>query len=358
MDENDAVQPGIIALPTDHPREFFILGADADLDAFGDPVATAPPHLARHATTLRSVVEGAQTYGELSGRLVLVDSKTATAMRAGRMLRDEGGQMIAVVRRADGKFESLARLRSVGSAAASVSALSNALSAMALQAQLDRIERRLSEISNGVNHIAQEQMLQWHAQTHGAQDIILEVYRTANRAGALTAANWSQITSIGQVVRAQIRGDRQRLEQTVRELERAVKERDLKSRESEVTAQVTKVLAAYTALSRSTRAWVQYSSLRLWHLTVADDPTLDSYRDELLSFVAESEGTIGPLGERARAAIDAVLDSRWFRRARRPFVAKRLPRRQEAAYAELARADWSPLEIQPPGQDVVRWQPS
>lgn len=358
MDENDAVRPGIIALPTDHPREFFVLGGEEEVDAFGDPVATAPPHLARHAAALRSVVEGAQAYGELSGRLVLVDAKTASAMRAGRVLRDGSGQVTAVVRRADGKFESLARLRSVGSAVASVSALSNALSAMALQAQLDRIERRLSEISAVVNHLAQEQMLQWHAQTHGAQDMILEVYRTANRAGTLTAANWSQIASIGQIVRAQIRGDRQRLEQTVRGLERAVTVGDLKSRDSEVEAEVKKVLAAYTALSRCTRAWVQYSSLRLWYLTVTDDPTLDSYRDELLTFVAESEGSIGPLGERARASIDAVLDTRWYRRASRPIAARRLPRRQEAAYAELAQADWAPLEIQPPGQEVVRWQPS
>lgn len=352
--ETPADQPeGLIVVATDNRNEFFAVGETREVESLGVTLMTSPPQLGHHAATLRAAVDGVRGYGELSGRLVLVDDKTAAAIRAGKMVQDKGGEMLAIAKGADGKFQSIARLRQVGGALASVSALSNALSAMALQAQLDRIERKLTAIADSIVGFAREQMLQWHATTRGAQDVLFEVYRTAQSAGELTAANWSQISALGHVIRTQIQGDRQRLSEVVTELELAVRKADIAARVPEALTKVQEVSSAYAALSESTRAWVQFSGLRLWHFTTTNEPALEAYRRELEQFIRDSHHTIGDLGERATDAALKLDEARWYRRVQHPLINKRLTASRERAVTDLARADWAPLELRPPSRELT-----
>jgi len=342
----------VLALPTDRPNEVFFFGPTAELDEYGATLATSPPQLARHAATLRAGVDASRSYTELSGRLVLVDDKTAAALKSGMMMRDKSGEILAKVLRDDGKISSVTRLREVGGLAAGAASLTNAMSAMAMQAQLDRIERQLSAISDGLDKANRELLRQWHAQTVGALDVLREVYTTATRAGELTPSNWLQIGSIGHVVRTQISGDRDRLADAVVELERLVLARDVKQRMKELDSKVDAVRSAHAALTESTRAWAQYSTLRLWHFTVTDDPTIEAYRQQLQMFIESSREEIEPLRMRASNALGQVSSYRWTSVVRHPLVVRQLPAAFAVRLAKLENVNWQPLELQEPSNEI------
>lgn len=350
---DDSAQ-AVLALLTEREDEVYLFGPAEELDGYGSTLATAPLQLTRYAAGLRVGADSARSFGELSGRLVMVDSRTAAAMRAGTMVRDKAGEILAIAKRADGKLASVARLRQVGGLAASAASLTNALSAMALQAQLDRIERQLSAISDEIGAVNRELLREWHAQALGAQDMLREVYSTANRAGDLTPSNWGQIASIGQVVRTQINGDRSRLSAAVTDLERLAVARDLKQRMTELDSKVDAVTRAHAALTESTRTWAQYSALRLWHFTVTGDPTTEAYRHELQAFIESSHESVEPLRGRALGALRQAAQFQWNSRARHPFVARRLPAASQRRLAILEQVNWQPLELRPPSKDLVR----
>ena len=272
-------------------------------------------------------------------------------MKAGAMVRDRAGAVLALTKGADGKIASVARLRQIGGLAAGAASMTSALSAMALQAQLDRIERQLSAISDGIGAVNREQLREWHAQTHGAQDMLREVYSTATRTGELTQSNWLQVASIGHVVRTQINGDRDRLAGAVVELEQLVVKRDLKHRSKALTGNVAAVRDAHAALTESTRTWAQYSALRLWHLTVSGDPTTEAYRQELQTFIQSAHKQVRPLRIRAVRALRQIPEYRWKDRVLHPRITRRLPAESDKMLTMLAEINWRPLELKQPSKD-------
>jgi hypothetical protein len=343
--------PQVLALPTDRPNEIYVFGPIEELDRVGSTLASAPRQLARYASGLQAGVDTARSSLELSGRLVLVDEKTAAAIRAGTMMRDKAGEMLALTTRADKKIASVTRIRQVGGLATSAATLTSALSAMAMQAQLDRIERQLSALSEGVENVNREILREWQAQTLGAQDVLMEVYATATKTGELTPSNWSQIASIGHVVRTQINGDRDRLKAAVVQLERLAAAPDVKQRRNELGTKVADVLNAHAALSQSTRTWAQYSALRLWHFTVSGDPTLEAYQEELQAFMAGSRQELEPLRARTLDALRAIAQHGWKSAVRHPFVVRQLPAATQDRLADLEHVRWRPLELEPPTAD-------
>ncbi len=357
VSEPDTPQGQVLALLTERPNEIYLFGPAEELEGYGSTLATAPSQIARYAAGLRVGTEAARSFAELSGRLVLVDEKTAAAIRAGAMMHDKAGEVLAIVKNANGKFSSIARLRSVGGLAASATSMTNALSAMALQAQLDRIERQLSALSDGIDTVNRELLREWHAQILGAQDMLREVYGTATRTGELTPANWAQIASIGQVVRAQINGDRDRLVAAVEDLERLAVARDLKQRMKDLDSRVDAVRSAHAALTESTRTWAQYSALRLWHFTVSADPTIEAYRQELKTFIESSHEDVKPLRVRASNALGQLTEARWTARARHPLIARRLPSASKGRLAILDKVNWQPLELRQPSKELVLYRP-
>lgn len=112
-------------------------------------------------------------------------------------------------------------------------------------------------------------------------------------------------------MRTQLNGDRDRLAEAIADLERLGAAADVKQRMVELDAKVETVMTAHAALSRSTRAWAQFSTLRLWHFTVTDDPTIEAYRSELQRFIESSREEIDPLRIRAANALREVGTFRW-----------------------------------------------
>lgn len=336
----EATSESVMLLTTDRPGEVVAFGSPSQLDALGSTLATLPDQLARHAVTTRALVDGARAMGESSGRLVLVDPTTAAAMRAGTLVRDGGGKLLAIGRDANGRFASVARIQQVGGAVASVTALTNAASAMALQAQLNRIEESLEAMAEKLDDIRREQAILADADRTSTEQLLARTYAAARSAGVLTTANWQVVSSLAKPILAAVDADRQRLRDAVGKLD-ALSRDKVKARTRQITDAVNEVRAAHHAYVRSCRSWVQYSTLHLWHLTVTDDPTLPQYEDQLRSFIEDSR-SLRETGLQALAALDVAAE---FRRLLHPIARRRLPDAIDGERTALEATNWTPLVL-------------
>ncbi|NUK07837.1 hypothetical protein HRW23_34620 [Streptomyces lunaelactis] len=341
------VDSQVLVLPGTSDDEVYAFGARENLDVFGTTVIQTPMQLGSWATQAKAAVDGVQAYQQMVGCIVRVDPEMAGAIRAGRAAKDKAGEVLALVRNSKGRFEHVARLKGVGGLAAAAS-MTNALSAMALQAQLDRIEKQLTTISEQVGSVQRQQLREWNSEARAAQLQLAEVYRTARSAETLSEMNWRQIESSGILLRQHLLHDIDRLREAITTLEDVARDRTLRGRERRLTDSVEVLLASGAALEDSSRSWVQFSTLRLWRMTVVDDPTLESYREELAAYIARQATTLDPLIARADAAISQVADFRWWHLARNPIAGRRLPAKVEAALVAVRGVDWAPLRLEQP----------
>ncbi|AVH96978.1 hypothetical protein C5L38_19495 [Streptomyces sp. WAC00288] len=357
------VDSQVLAVLGTSDDEVYLFGAPENLDMFGTTVIQTPIQLGSWATRIKAAVDGVQTYQQMVGRLVLVDTEMAAAIRAGHAAKDKAGEILALVRNSQGRFQHVARLKGVGGLAAAAS-MTNALSAMALQAQLDRIEKQLTNISEQVGSIQRKQLREWHAEARAAQLQLAEVYQTARSAGTLSEMNWRQIESSGILIQTHQLHDIEQLRDAITKLEDVARDQTLRDRERRLASATEGIFAARAALEDSSRSWVQFSALRLWRMTIADDPTLEPYREKLATDVAQQAATLDPLIAQADAAIRQVADFRWWHRVRSPLAARRLPAKVEAVLSEMSEIDWTPLRLEqprrrlnPPGEGLEQQGP-
>lgn len=99
-------------------------------------------------------------------------------------------------------------------------------------------------------------------------------------------------------------------------------------------------------MPRSANRPARGPSTRRWHFTVANEPTLKAYRDELRSFIESSRDEIEPLRQRASAALGQLGQHRWTTKVRHPLVVRQLPSAAVERLALLDRINWQPLELQ------------
>ncbi|MFI5796113.1 hypothetical protein [Streptomyces sp. NPDC051677] len=335
----------VLVMPGTSDDEVYAFGTRENLDAFGTTVIETPMQLGSWATRAKAAVDGVQTYQQMVGRIMLVDPEMAAAVRAGSAAKDKAGEVLALVRDGKGKFEHVGRIKEISGLAAAVS-MTNALTAMALQAQFDRIEKQLTTISEQVGSVQRQQLREWHSEVRATQDQLAEVYRTAGSAGILSEENWRQIVSSGILLRKHLYADIDRLCEAITTLEDVARDRTLRGRERRLTDSVEFLLASGAALENSSRSWVQFSRLRLWRMTVVDDPTLESYREELAAYVVQQATILDPLIARADAAISQVADFRWWHFARNPIAGRRLPAKVEASLVAVRSVDWTPLRLE------------
>ncbi|MCF3129100.1 hypothetical protein [Streptomyces olivochromogenes] len=339
------VDSQVLVVPGTSDDEVYVFGAPENLDLFGTTVVQTPMQLGSWATQIKAAVDGVQTYQQMVGRLMLVDPEMAAAIRAGSAAKDKAGEVLALVRGNKGRFQHVARLKGVGGLAAAAS-MTNALSAMALQAQLDRIEKQLTTISEQVGSVQRKQLREWHAEARATQLQLAEVYQTARSAGTLSETNWRQIESSGILLQTHQLHDIEQLRDAITTLEDVARDQTLRGRERRLTSAIEGILAARAALEDSSRSWAQFSALRLWRMTIVDDPTLEPYREKLAADIAQQAATLDPLIAQADAAVRQVADFRWWHRVRNPIAARRLPAKVEAALSEVSEIDWTPLRLE------------
>ncbi|MFP3714715.1 hypothetical protein [Puerhibacterium sp. TATVAM-FAB25] len=334
----------VLILPSTVENEVFAFGDPANVREIGVPVTSSPAQLAAQATRAKAVMDGVVAYQQMVGSIVQVDAKMAAAVRAARAAKDGTGEVLAVVRGAKGHFDHIARLRSVKGLVAA-SSVTNAVAAMAVQAQLERVEKQLTALSEQIADVHCELLTQWDAKARAAEALLAQTYRTAGLAETLSVTNWGRVESAGLEILAHFYKDNDELAKAVSQLERLASSRSLKHREMQIEKRTAAVVAAHRALARSSKSWVQYSMLTIWRMAVLEDPSLEPHRLDLEHFIDQQAATIEQLAQRTDTAIRQLGDFRWWRSVQHPVSRTRLPAMVSSALSKAAQIKWAPLQM-------------
>jgi hypothetical protein len=261
-------------IPIDAERTYLAVAhPEAPVEGRASPV---PSQLVAAAVAGQAGLEALVNAGRLTGRLVLVDPATAKAIKAGTMVTDKAGDMLAVIRGSSGGFSGLTRIKPLsGGLVKSAAAGPAMLSAIAMQQQLARVEKSISEVRDAVDAVKGYLEAAERASVEGRRETLSTVYRTAQETGRMTQSLWDQIQGLEASLRRDVKLADRSLAQAVSELEQASPGL-VGSRLKWLEDACSPVAAAVAGVADARRSLVQFSILRLWWLAVADDPTLAS----------------------------------------------------------------------------------
>jgi len=218
--------------------------------------------------------------GQQAGMLVRLTPESTKRFRELQKIKDSSGAAMGILRGADGKFAHILRFKPA-SALQSVIGIGGALSAIAMQAQLASIEAAIGEVGNKVDVLQATVDRVRESDGLATREVIVEVYRAAQSAGALTRAMWEQIAPLNQPVRRLQKYAELEAEALTIRLE-GLKRRPIKERRSSLKeVEEQELQRVFDTLLRENRALAQFQALRLWHLIEVDDRGLSAYRHEL-----------------------------------------------------------------------------
>jgi hypothetical protein len=219
--------------------------------------------------------------GQLTSRLVLVDPKTEKAIKAGTMVTDKAGDMLALIRGSGGKFAGRTRIKPLsGGLVKSAAAGPAMLSAIAMQAQLAQVEKSIAEVRDGVNAVRGYLEGSEVASVLGRRNTLAEVYRTAQETGQMTQSLWDQIQDLEAFLRRDVSMADHALARAVDRLDGGATGL-VGSRLKWLDQAGGPIAEAVAGVADARRSLVQFSVLRLWWLAVVDDPTLASRQTQL-----------------------------------------------------------------------------
>lgn len=275
-----------IFLPTGRANEFIVLGSGPDAD---DLVSSRPlpKDLTRAAAGISTVVRGAVEAAQVSGRLVIVDGATATAIRQGSMVADKSGKTLAVVKNASGKFEHITRISPVAGKAAGVAlGAANVVGAIGMQMQMASIEAKLGEIVKSTGRLEHRLDLELHSSITAARKLVEEVYGASRDASSLPAESWAQLAPHYHTV---LRDQAVAIGSIKMLIEEANERPDgfwLGTRESGLKSNKERLIERLAVLHEADQNVIRMNVVRLWHYA-ATQPELAPHfasvaRDELL----------------------------------------------------------------------------
>ena len=272
-------------IPIDSGRQYLAVAhPDTRIEGRTVPV---PLQLAGAAVAGQAGLEALVKAGQLTGRLVMVDAKTAKAIKAGAMVTDKAGDMLGVIRGTKGTWSGLARIKPVsGGLVKSASAGPAVLNAIAMQAQLAQVEKSIAEVRDAVNAVKGYLEAADEAAVEGRRDTLRTVYRTAMETGRMSQSLWDQIQDLEGPLRRDVKLADRYLATAVSDLELGVSGL-VGSRLKWLEEAGHPLAAAVASVADARRCLVQFSMLRLWWLAVVEDPTLASRQSQLRELLAE-----------------------------------------------------------------------
>lgn len=329
-------------IPIDAERTYLAVAhPDARIEG---RTSSVPSQLVAAAMAGQAGLEALVNAGRLTGRLVVVDPATAKAIKAGTMVTDKAGDMLAVIRGSGGGFSGLTRIKPLsGGLVKSAAAGPAMLSAIAMQQQLARVERSISEVRDAVDAVKGYLEAAEQASVEGRRDTLATVYRTAQETGQMTQALWDQIQDLEASLRRDVKLADRALAQAVRELEQAAPG-FVGSRLEWLESACSPVAAAVAGVADARRSLVQFSILRLWWLAVADDPTLASRQSQLRELLAELPDHAAEQA-RAEKALAEVGELKTHHRVLAPRKHKQVASGVRHAKREMQALPWTLADV-------------
>lgn len=308
-----------------------VLGDRRQALTYGEVIGEAGPRLVSASRRLSSATQAAVQAAEQTGHLVRLHPDSAKAFRQLKpdQVKDAAGFVYSTLRGSDGKYRHVVRLKDVGKLQ-TLSSGAAIISALAMQAQLDRIEKQLGQIQAGVGEVQRTLDASSNSKRAALDTLLGEIYRTAHESGQLTPAQWAQIAPI-------ISDTYQLREETLLGLKDLVgrigqlppKAKDRKVRLNTLSADLLEFM---DRLDGDDRRVGQAQALRLWHLATASDPSLGATLSDTRMQIEER------LGRRSRvlAEIEATVGDPDVRRVQRLHTRTRLEIRESGFALSLA----------------------
>ncbi|MCX6395917.1 MAG: hypothetical protein NTV23_05485 [Propionibacteriales bacterium] len=329
-------------IPVDGRRTFLaVSGPGAAVEGRSSAV---PSQLAAAAVAGQSGIEAMVRAGQLTGKLVLVDDKTAAAIKAGKLVEDQFGNLLGIIRER-GKFAGVTRIKPLsGSLVKSAAAGPAMLSAIAMQAQLAEVEKAISEVRDSVNAVRGYLEAAERASVEGRRQTISTVYRTASEAGEMTQSLWDQINGLESDLRRDVRLADENLAVQVTKLQDGASGL-VGPRLRWLQDASGPIAGAVAGVADARRALVQFSMLRLWWLAVTGDPTLTSRQNQLRELLAELPAHDDER-ERVAAALMSAGRINLGHRVLAPRKHKTVGSEVESALDELVHLPWAVVDVQ------------
>ena len=174
-----------------------VLGDRRQALTYGEVIGEAGPRLVSASRRLSSATRAAVETAEQTGHLVRLHPDSVKAFRELKpdQVKDAAGFVYSSLRGTDGKYRHVVRLKDVGKLQ-TLSSGAAFVSALAMQAQLDRIEKQLGQIQARVGEVQRSLDDSSKAKRAALDTLLGEIYRTAHESGQLTPAQWAQIAPI------------------------------------------------------------------------------------------------------------------------------------------------------------------
>lgn len=311
MDLRAADEPGplVIALPDDTA---LVLGKEADALHLGDVLGEAGPRLVSLTRRASAGVQAGVQAGRETGYLVQLHPDSVKALKALKpdQVKDAAGYLYSTLRDGDGKYRHVIRIKDVGSLQA-LSSGTAVLSALAMQAQLDRIEKQLKEVLSSIDRVRWELDAAADSAARGLDENFAEIYRVAHETGELSRHQWEQIApNITRTYERRL-ATIAKINKCIQDIEALPKKaKDRKRRLEELARGLARLL---DQLDEDDRRVAQAQGLRLWHLAVTCDPslasTLDDTRRQVDARLAERQSILTRV-----VAVVEDLDVAWLQK--------------------------------------------
>lgn len=250
-----------------------VLGSTAQAQSYGEVIGNAGPKLVSGARRLSTAMQAGIQAGEQAGHLVRLHPESVKALQVLKpdQAKDAAGFILGTLRGSDGKYRHVVRLKDVGKLQ-TISSGAAILSALAMQAQLDRIEKQLGQIQSGVAGIQRTMDDKGRADRLALDHLFGEIYRTAHATGQLTPAQWQQVAPHISATYSLREQTLQALQHLVRDIEGLPTK--AKDRRQQLGSMNPRLRDLVLQLDGDDRRVGQAQALRLWHLTTAGDPSL------------------------------------------------------------------------------------
>jgi len=300
-------QPIVLPDPDDE-TQVIVLGSDASARSIGEVVGSVPAQLAGKLVGVDALLRAGIAAGEGSGMLVRVTAESAEALRQGRQVFDSSGKLLAVVQGANGKMMHVLRIQPMRGLQA-LTAGTGALSAIAMQAPLASMEKKLEEILEGVHDLQATAERQEQAALDGMDHTLQDLYGGARSRGVLTQAAWDQLAPLGRPIHRQLASAESKVESLIDEMH---KQKSTGDRRSWFRKNSSRLESALAQLAQAERAALQFEALRAWWLVLTDDPTAGHYVQQLQNEVTRRAEFRRRIDASAHAALEQARETRFL----------------------------------------------
>lgn len=291
-----------------------VFGNDRAVQQVGETLERLPSQLTRLAVGTDAVIKGVITGGELSGHLVRLSDKSVEAMKTLKKATDANGEIIAVLRGDKGQIKHILRFKDTANLQA-LSGVSGALSAMAVQAQLQRIEQAIAALDAKVSFLVEDVFIEAWATTRAFDEEIGNYYRIARDTGELTTAAWEAVSprSPSQLA-VHHHKTLLRLGHLRRQLEgisRGTKDRTNTLKE---LLEDQRMLDWLELSLEATRLRSAHEAMRLWRAITVNDPAAPTIAAVLKNDMAERHQLLLDVHQRLITAVEDIPDVKAWRK--------------------------------------------